>query len=160
VGISDNMNATIAPLALTMGEPAGIGGECTIRAWQTLRHEQIPFFLIGDPEYIAALAHQLGRKIAVAEVETADEASDAFATALPVLPIRLGHPVTLGQPHSRNSKTVISSIERAVALTASGEASAVVTNPIQKSTLYEAGFSYPGHTEFLALWPATIPAPS
>ena len=138
-----------APLALTMGEPAGIGAECAIKAWQMLREKQIAFFLLDDPVRIADLARRLGRDIAVAEIGSAEEARDAFATALPVLPIHLDQPLTLGRPDSRNSKAVISSIEQAVELARSGKASAIVTNPIQKSTLYEAGFSYPGHTEFL-----------
>jgi 4-hydroxythreonine-4-phosphate dehydrogenase len=132
-----------------MGEAAGIGAECALKAWQALRGSSTPFFLLDDPTRIDALARQLDKNIAITEIGSAQDAKDVFATALPVLPIQLDHPVTLGRPDCRNSKAVILSIERAVALTKSGEASAIVTNPIQKSTLYEAGFSYPGHTEFL-----------
>jgi 4-hydroxythreonine-4-phosphate dehydrogenase len=141
--------STIAPLALTMGEPAGIGGECAIKAWWALRAEPTPFLLLDDPERIRALVRQIGHETEVAELRSAEETSEAFATALPVLPVRLDQTVTLGRPDRRNGKAVIASIERAVDLVRSGEASAIVTNPIQKSTLYEAGFSYPGHTEFL-----------
>ena len=142
-------HSSIAPIALTMGEPAGIGGECAIKAWQTLRHGPTSFFLLDDPSRIAALARSLGEDVHVAEINAPVEAREVFANALPVLPVKLDHPATFGQPDSRNSKAVIASIERAVALTKNGETSAIVTNPIQKSTLYEAGFSYPGHTEFL-----------
>ncbi|MGE0281147.1 MAG: 4-hydroxythreonine-4-phosphate dehydrogenase PdxA [Rhizobiaceae bacterium] len=143
------MKSSIAPIALTMGEPAGIGGECAVRAWQALHTGSTPFFLLDDPTRIRGLVRQFSEDIAISEIGSAQEARNVFATALPVLPVRLDHPATLGQPDGRNSKAVISSIEQAVSLTTSGETSAIVTNPIQKSTLYEAGFSYPGHTEFL-----------
>lgn len=128
-----------------MGEPAGIGVECTGKAWLALRQSGLSFFLLGDP----ALVRTLRDKVPIALVGSASEAAQAFSNALPVLPIPLVAPVTPGRPDSRNARPVIVAIERAVKLARSGEASALVTNPIQKSTLYEAGFTYPGHTEFL-----------
>ena len=130
---------TITPLALTMGDPAGIGPEITRAAWQARRNGH-PFVVLGDP----ALYPQC---------EIVDHAADAvavFARALPVLPIRLAMPAIAGQPNSANAQAVIASIEQAVRLTEAGETAAVVTNPISKATLYGAGFQYPGHTEFLA----------
>ena len=130
------------PLALTMGDPAGIGGELTVRAWQMLRRDGPCFVALDDPQRFA--------DVPVVTVPTADEAAKAFADALPVLPVPLAAPPRPGHPDKANARAVIASIERAAALCLSGEAGGMVTNPINKAALYDAGFSYPGHTEFLA----------
>jgi 4-hydroxythreonine-4-phosphate dehydrogenase len=140
----------LAPLALTLGEPAGIGPDITIAAW--LRRNELklpPFYLIGDRPFIAERAKALGVKIALAEV-TAEEAVQAFATALPVQAV--GHDITAraGTPDDSSAPAALASIRRAVADVRSGRASAVVTNPIAKNVLYRAGFKHPGHTEYLA----------
>ncbi len=138
------------PIALTQGDPAGIGPDITVGAWAK-RHELglPPFMLIGDPDVIAARAHLLGHDITVQACEP-EQALSVFATALPVLPIPVGFEVQIGQPHVGTALATIKSIETAVALTVEKRAAAVVTNPIAKSVLYEAGFGFPGHTEFLA----------
>jgi 4-hydroxythreonine-4-phosphate dehydrogenase len=127
------------PMALTMGDPAGIGPEITLSAWQA-RRAGWPFVVIGDPRLYDGCA----------VVGSIGEAEMVFAAALPVLPVELAVAARPGHPDSANAGAVIRSIERAVALTREGEAAAVVTNPIAKSVLYEAGFAHPGHTEFLA----------
>jgi 4-hydroxythreonine-4-phosphate dehydrogenase len=132
----------VKPLALTMGDPAGIGGELTIRAWQALRHSGPCFVALDDPQRLSG--------VPVAEVVTPAEAITAFPDALPVFPIRLPEPPVHGRPDKANALAVLASIERAAALCLSGEASGMVTNPINKAALYDAGFAYPGHTEFLA----------
>lgn len=139
------------PLALTMGEPAGVGGEITLKAWAA-RHEAAvpPFVVLDDPDRLGALAAKLGLAVPVREVASPGEAVALFDQALPVLPVRLGHPVAPGTPDPANGAAVIASIDRAVALVQTGQATAVVTNPIQKSSLYAAGFRHPGHTEYLA----------
>ena len=144
------------PLALTMGEPAGIGGEIALKAWSIARGAARadgavpPFVLLDDPARLEALASRLGLPVPVKAVGSAAEAAAAFGTALPVLPQPLAAPVTPGRPDPANGAAVIASIDRAVDLVRRGEASAVVTNPIQKSALYAAGFRHPGHTEYLA----------
>jgi 4-hydroxythreonine-4-phosphate dehydrogenase len=138
-----------APLAVTMGEPAGIGGEILLKAWQALRGSGPEFFALDDPERLAGLAAQLGLSIPIAIVATPDEAAARFADALPVLPVALPAPVEPGKPDSRNGGAVINAIEKAVELAMQGSAAGIVTNPINKSVLYDAGFRYPGHTEFL-----------
>jgi 4-hydroxythreonine-4-phosphate dehydrogenase len=140
-----------APLAVTMGEPAGIGGEIAFKAWLG-RHEAPvpPFFLIDDPDRLAVLARHLQWSVPIRPIERAADAAPIFEEALPVLSETLPGPPVIGTPDPANAPAVIASIERAVGLVAGGEASAVVTNPIQKSTLYNAGFTFPGHTEFLA----------
>ncbi|MEW9808754.1 4-hydroxythreonine-4-phosphate dehydrogenase PdxA [Mesorhizobium sp. ZMM04-5] len=139
-------SAAAPPLALTMGEPAGIGGEVAVKAWQALAASGPAFFLLDDPARIAALA---GPGIRIAEIAAPAEATALFGSALPVLPVPLAVPVQPGRPDPANAAAVIRSITMAVQLTQAGQASAVVTNPIQKATLYEAGFPHPGHTEFL-----------
>lgn len=139
------------PLALTMGEPAGVGGDIALKAWAA-RHEAAvpPFVVLDDPDRLRALAAKLGMAVPVRVVASPGEAVDQFAQALPVLPVRLGNPVVAGSPDPVNGAAVIASIDRAVALVQAGQAAAVVTNPIQKSSLYAAGFRHPGHTEYLA----------
>ncbi|GAB5447323.1 4-hydroxythreonine-4-phosphate dehydrogenase PdxA [Gymnodinialimonas sp.] len=139
-----------APLALTMGEPAGIGGEITLAAWRDARARLAPFFLIDDPQRIVALAAHLGLAVPVAPIAAPAEAAAAFASALPVLPVGPAVPLMPGTLDGRQAGAVLASIERAVALAMAGEAAAVVTNPIHKAALIGAGFTHPGHTEFLA----------
>jgi 4-hydroxythreonine-4-phosphate dehydrogenase len=139
-----------APLALTMGEPAGIGGEIAIKAWIGRRPGAAPFFVIDDPERLQRLARRLGLALPVRAIRSPAEAMGAFAGALPVLPLTLPVPPLPGRPDPANAAAVIGAIETAVELAMSGRAAAVVTNPIHKATLYDAGFKHPGHTEFLA----------
>jgi 4-hydroxythreonine-4-phosphate dehydrogenase len=134
-----------APLALTMGDPAGVGGEVAVAAWRALRASGPVFFAVDDPERLAALGAP------VARIGAPEEAAEAFAAALPVLPEPLAAPARFGAPDPANAAATIRSIERAVALARSGAAAAVVTSPINKKALYDgAGFAFPGHTEFLA----------
>jgi len=132
------------PLALTMGDPAGIGGELTVKAWRA-RHRAGPvFFALDDPARLAALG------VAVREISAPEEAGAAFTEALPVLPMRLAVPPVAGLPAAENAAAIIGSIRLATELAMTGHVGAVVTNPINKAALYQAGFAYPGHTEFLA----------
>ncbi|KAA0685546.1 4-hydroxythreonine-4-phosphate dehydrogenase PdxA [Azospirillum brasilense] len=139
------------PLVLTMGEPAGIGGEIALKAWAARADGAVPpFVLLDDPARLEALAARLGLPVPVKAVGSVAEGAALFGAALPVLPQSLAAPVTPGRPDPANGAAVIASIDRAVDLVRRGEASAVVTNPIQKSALYAAGFRHPGHTEYLA----------
>ena len=142
--------ASPAPLAVTMGEPAGIGGEIALKAWTRRREGLAPFFIIDDPARLQSLARNLGLAAPIKVIERPVEAAAVFGSALPVLKTSLAADTVPGKPDPANAEAVIAAIETAVRLTMDGEAGAVVTNPIHKSTLYKAGFSYPGHTEFLA----------
>lgn len=138
------------PLALTQGDPAGIGPDITLAAW--LRRGELglpPFLFLGDAGVLAARASQLGLNVPLKEADPAT-ACDVFRDALPILSIEAGMDVVAGQPHVGTAKGTIAAIEKAVSLSMNGETSAVVTNPIAKSVLYDAGFGFPGHTEFLA----------
>lgn len=137
------------PIALTMGEPAGVGAEIAVAAWAALRTGAAPFFMIADPAWLEAAAAPAGVPCAV--IQSPEQASPAFDSALPVLPIALAAPSVPGELDHRNAPSVLRSLDIAVDLTRSGAASALVTNPIHKHALYRgAGFAYPGHTEYLA----------
>jgi 4-hydroxythreonine-4-phosphate dehydrogenase len=138
------------PLALTMGEPAGISGELVLKAWAGDGKPVPPFVCIADPSWLRAEAHHLRTHTHIIEVQSCSEALARFFDGIPVLPIHLAAKTAYGLPNPANAAAIIDSIRRAVDLTTSGEAAAVVTNPIHKASLYAAGFSFPGHTEFLA----------
>lgn len=140
-----------APLALSLGEPAGVGPEIVAAAWRALQAAGPAFVAIGD----AALLRRQG--VAVEAIADPAEAGRVFARALPALDLPLPAPVTPGRPDPANAAAVADGIEAAVALAVSGAASAVVTAPIAKAPLYAAGFRFPGHTEFLAELTADVP---
>jgi 4-hydroxythreonine-4-phosphate dehydrogenase len=142
------------PIALTMGDPAGIGADITLMSWMRRDAEALPAFVfVGDADVLTARAAQLGVKVPVMPVATPAEAVSAFHQALPVLPCPLAESsrgsARAGTPSESAAAAITGAIERAVALTLGGETSAVVTNPIAKSVLARTGFPHPGHTEFL-----------
>jgi 4-hydroxythreonine-4-phosphate dehydrogenase len=138
------------PLALTAGEPAGIGGEITLKAWLARDRAALqPFFTIDDPARLERLATALDLAVPVKRIAAPAEAVGVFATALPVLPQAFPALIEPGRLDAKNAPAVIAAIASAVKLVTGRAAAALVTNPIQKETLYAAGFSYPGHTEYL-----------
>src|SRR5579863_4206670 len=142
------------PLALTMGEPAGIGGEITLQAWLRRGAGVPPFYVIDDPGRLAALAERLGWSVPIRPLagprDAARDVSEIFALALPVLPVGAAPRALPGHPEPADAVLVTGAIEAAVAAVRAGEAAAIVTNPINKDALYRAGFRHPGHTEYLA----------
>jgi 4-hydroxythreonine-4-phosphate dehydrogenase len=139
------------PLAVSMGDPAGIGLEISLKAWAARGGRRLaPFVLFADPDGVAERARGLGLEVPVAAIGTLADARQTFPDALPVRPIRLGARSRPGVPDPANAPAVIAAIEEAAAAVARGEAAALVTNPIAKHVLAQAGFPYPGHTEFLA----------
>lgn len=137
-------------LALTMGDPAGIGPDLALAAWKERDRLELPAFLmIADPAMLADRAKLLGLDVPLVEA-SAESAAAKFATALPVLPVALARPAVPGQPDSGNAEAIIEAIRLAVELTTAARTRAVVTSPIAKSVLYESGFGFPGHTEYLA----------
>jgi 4-hydroxythreonine-4-phosphate dehydrogenase len=136
-------SAPVRPVALTCGEPAGIGPEIAARAWERLG-ARLPFFWIGDPRH-------LPRGTPVREIAHPAEALSFAGSALPVLPHDFPEPARPGQPSAANAAEVVAVIARAVKLALAGDASAVCTAPINKKALQDgAGFAFPGHTEYLA----------
>ncbi|MEM8624827.1 MAG: 4-hydroxythreonine-4-phosphate dehydrogenase PdxA [Pseudomonadota bacterium] len=140
------MSTGLLPLALTMGDPSGIGGEIALKAWAS-GAVAAPFFLIDDPDRLSDMIPG----VPVRPIAAPSEAHASWPLGVPVLPHPLAAPSPPGRPDPANAKAVIAAIERAVALAHAGDAAGVVTNPINKHALYEgAGFAFPGHTEFLA----------
>jgi 4-hydroxythreonine-4-phosphate dehydrogenase len=138
------------PIAVTMGEPAGIGGEIALLAWARRTNATPPFFVIDDPDRLEALAARIGLDAPIEAIGQARDAPVAFRRALPVLPVGVAVAVEPGLPDPALARVTVTAIDRAMALVVGGEAGAMVTNPIHKTTLYEAGFGHPGHTEYLA----------
>lgn len=145
----------LAPEALvvTMGDPAGIGGEVSLKAWLARGAGLPAFFLLDSPARLKAVASQLQLDVPIFSISKPEEAKAAFQKGLPVLTLPEAEAlpdVELGTPNPAWSKAVIASITQAVELVKKGECSGLVTNPIHKASLYNAGFKHPGHTEFLA----------
>ena len=147
------------PLALTMGEPGGIGPDVTLAAWMRRRELRLPpFYCLADPALLAERAKILGLDCPIERVAPGDAVA-AFDRALPVVGLEGSVKATPGRLDTANAHAVIEAIARAVGDVRSGLAAAVVTNPINKKALYDAGFQHPGHTEFLgtlsAAWTGT-----
>jgi 4-hydroxythreonine-4-phosphate dehydrogenase len=149
----------MVPLALTMGEPAGIGGEIVLKAWLSRVHGIPTFYLIDDPDRLAALAKSLGWLVPIRTISAPDEAPSVFNEALPVAPIGIALRARPGRPDPADAQGVVGAIEAGVRDVMSGRAAALVTNPIHKDSLYRAGFQYPGHTEYLAALVGAAEAP-
>ncbi|WP_372786259.1 4-hydroxythreonine-4-phosphate dehydrogenase PdxA [Phenylobacterium sp.] len=135
------------PLALTLGDPAGVGPEIIVKAWSELRHGGPPFLVVGDFQALASAS--AGGASILKKVIAPSQAAAVFENALPVLDLPLRARVVAGQPSSAAAPAIIKWIETAVGLALSGAVAGVVTAPISKAPLYEAGFKFPGHTEFL-----------
>lgn len=137
------------PLALTMGDPTGIGPEITQKAWQALCEDtKFVFFLIGNPKFYPGAV----------SIDAPADASKVFKDALPVLPIECAD-IQSGKPDEHAAPAIIKSIRDAVDLALENKVAAIVTNPIAKDVLYRAGFKYPGHTEYLAALTITRNSP-
>jgi 4-hydroxythreonine-4-phosphate dehydrogenase len=141
------MTGDMPPLAMTMGDPAGIGPELALAAWRD-RTPGAPFVVFAAPGVLAAAAKRAGFTAPIIEIDPSG-ARAAFSKGLPVVPLKNAVEDAPGRPSAANAPATIESIERAVEAVRQGQARAVVTNPIAKAVLYEAGFKHPGHTEYL-----------
>jgi 4-hydroxythreonine-4-phosphate dehydrogenase len=136
----------IAPLAVALGDPAGIGPEIIAKAWERRAGDRVPpFFAVGAPESLRAV---WGGPVQV--VAAPDEAAACFENALPVIRIDSAGETRPGQPTLEGARTSLDALELAVGLTRSGASSALVTGPVSKAQLYAVGFTHPGQTEFVA----------
>ena len=135
-----------APLAVSMGDPAGIGPEIVAAAWDArLTRDLPPFFAIGDARALAAVWD--GPVITLAEP---GEAAAAFAHGLPLVQVDDPGDLIPGEPNLAGARCALDSIELAVGLARNGFAGGIVTGPVSKAQLYAIGFNYPGQTEFVA----------
>jgi 4-hydroxythreonine-4-phosphate dehydrogenase len=146
-------------LALTQGDPAGIGPEISLKAWLRRDTVDAPFVVLGDPDFLARTSARLGLGVPV-EPATIESASETFPRALPVMPLGLPVEAQPGRADPATARATILSIEAAVRLARQGAVSGLATNPIAKHVLYEAGFTHPGHTEFLAALSAEAESPA
>jgi len=138
------------PLALTIGEPAGIGPDITLAAWHRRSEFRLPpFYVVGDPEFLERVAHRLQLRIDIRTVDP-EGAAAVFDRALPVVPLGIEVTAPPGRPDDSSGPAAIASIRRAATDVMEGRAAALVTNPVAKNVLYRAGFPAPGHTEYLA----------
>jgi len=147
--LEQNHNKTV-PLAVTMGEPAGVGGEALLKTWAHHRNDLPPFLVIDSIERLKKISRQIGLDIPLYQYKLNTANIPSFIECLHIIDIPLNSTSVPGQLNFGNVSSVVNSITKAVALTLAGSTAGIVTNPIHKSTLYGAGFSYPGHTEFLA----------
>ena len=140
-----------ASLALTIGEPAGIGPDIALAAWRRRRELALPaFYLLADPDFVAR-ARAPGRARRADPGGGAGDGRSNLCGALPVVDLGVGdHGRARPARRHRAPPAAIAAIRRAVADVLAGRAAAVVTNPVAKSVLYRSGFAEPGHTEFLA----------
>jgi len=140
----------LPPLALTIGEPAGIGPDITLAAWMQREAGQLPpFYVLGDAAFLARRAQRLGLSVPIRTVAPGAAAA-TFPDALPVVDIGVAITAEPGRPDATSAPAALAAIRMAVADVQAGRAGAVVTNPIAKAVLYKAGFREPGHTEYLA----------
>jgi 4-hydroxythreonine-4-phosphate dehydrogenase len=140
----------VQPLALTLGEPAGIGPDLALAVWRRRAELDLPrFYLIADPDFVRRRAERLNLEVPIATVTPAAAAA-AFPSALPVVDLDVAVSAEPGRPDRSSAPAAIASLRRAVADVLSGAAAAVVTSPVAKNVLYSWGFAEPGQTEFLA----------
>jgi 4-hydroxythreonine-4-phosphate dehydrogenase len=138
------------PLALTIGEPAGIGPDITFAAWLRRTELDLPaFYLLADASFVARRIERMGLRVSTAAVTPA-EAPAAFKDALPVVDLGMTTTAQAGHPDLSSAPAALAAIRRGVNDVCTGSARAIVTNPVAKSVLYRSGFSEPGHTEYLA----------
>lgn len=136
----------IPPLAIAMGDSAGIGPEITAKAWEARETAGLaPFFAVGDPRALTTVWHG-----PVAMITDPKDANAAFARALPLLAVPDNGEVTPGKPDDSSARAALQALEMAVGLTNAGAAGAIITAPVSKSQLYGVGFTHPGQTEFVA----------
>jgi len=136
---------------VTMGEPAGIGGEITLKSWLMRHGRNLPeFAVLDDPDRLKREAEWLGQKVPVEVIDDLNQVEEIFDKALPVMPLSSTVEAEPGKLSSQNGAAVLESIQKAVELCRFGKAAGMVTNPIHKAALYEAGFKHPGHTEYIA----------
>jgi len=137
---------TVPPLAVSLGDPAGIGPEVLARAWALRDVEALPpFYAIGDRRALAAVWD--------GPIETLEDPTEALAVfphALPLVQVDDPGDIAPGHPNLAGARCALDSLELGVGLTRGGMASCLVTGPVSKAQLYQIGFSYPGQTEFVA----------
>jgi 4-hydroxythreonine-4-phosphate dehydrogenase len=133
-------------MAVTVGDPAGIGPETVAKAWMARESEGLPpFFGIGARAAFEAIGFA-----DFAPIASPDEAAAAFARALPLLELSASGAVIAGEPDAAGAHQAVDALELGVGLTRNGAAGGLVTGPVSKAQLHAIGFDHPGQTEFVA----------
>lgn len=136
----------IAPFAISMGDPSGIGPEIIAKAWSVREAQGLaPFFVIGERRAIEKVWDG-----PIATISTPDEAKEHFHTALPCLQLDMGGEIVPGEPSVDGAQCALHALEIGIGLAKSGAAGGLVTAPVGKTQLYAIGFTHPGQTEFIA----------
>ncbi|MCF6214833.1 MAG: 4-hydroxythreonine-4-phosphate dehydrogenase PdxA [Emcibacter sp.] len=142
------------PLVISAGEPAGIGPEIILKSWTERHRQALPaFFVVGNPQIFLETAHKLGLNVPVHIIGSPDEARDVFINHLPIYGLgpEIKHELFhFGTPSTATAPMTIGAIKKSIQFIFKDKAAGLITAPIQKSTLYGAGFTCPGHTEYLA----------
>jgi len=147
----DELQSNTLPIAVTIGEPSGVGPEVVMKAWFKRKEFSLaPFFVIGSAELLQKQAALLNLHIPISVITAPGQAIHVFENTLPVLDFNYGSDFAFAAPSPDTASMVISSIDKAVELILAGKACAMTTAPIHKAALYSAGFNSPGHTEYLA----------
>ena len=134
------------PLAVSLGDPAGVGPEIVAKAWAARQQRALPpFFAVGDARSVSRVWDG-----PVATIRDVREAATVFVDALPILGVQDAGEIVPGVPDTEGARCALQSLEMAVGLVREGAARALVTGPVSKSQLYAIGFTYPGQTEFVA----------
>jgi len=142
----DELVPLINPIAVSIGDPSGIGPEVIAKAWERRVEGRLrPFFAVGDQRSISAVWDG-----PIATIMTAEEAATAYDGALPVMHVQDADEIMPGKPNVHGARCALHSLELAVGLARSGAAGATVTGPVAKAQLYAIGFTHPGQTEFIA----------
>ena len=144
-------SASSGSLVATLGDPSGVGPDIALDAYRRRGERKLaPFAIFADPAMLRARADRLGYDIAFAEIDAPDEAAGVFEQRLPILPLVNRQDERPGRLDPINALGTVEAIDRAAAAVLDGRAGAMVTGPIDKKALYDAGFRHPGHTEYLA----------
>ena len=145
-------NDGLRPIAVTMGDPSGISTEITLKAWEYFKAiDGVCFFVLSDCHLLQETQRHLSQKIKIEPISSPKEAMQIFSDAIPVLELPQKVIISSGKPMAANAEMILYSISHAVDLVRRQQASSIVTNPINKHVLYQAGFKFPGHTEYLAM---------
>jgi len=136
----------VPPLAVALGDPAGIGPEIVAKAWEARNERRLPpFFAIGD-----ARSLEIVWKGPIVRISEPAEVNGLFEDALPLLQVEDAGDIVPGEPNPAGARCSLDSLEMAVGLARSGAASGIATAPVSKAQLYGIGFTHPGQTEFIA----------
>ena len=143
---SSNIADGLPPLAVALGDPAGVGPEIAAKAWERRAAERLhPFFVVGDVRSIEAVWRG-----PIARISAPEDALGTFGEALPLIQLEDAGEIVPGKPNVAGARCSLDSLELAVGLARSGAACGLVTGPVSKAQLYSIGFAHPGQTEFVA----------